>query len=513
MKLDPYFRGICAIAMWASSLTAALAPTHSAHANTADIVQTPERILDEARTVYLGNLKRRENDKPPLKWNKQLTKAARWFSWDSVENEPAGFCDHKDSQGHWPDWRAQQFGYKGSAGAENAYCGMLDPQAAIDGWLDSAGHRTNLLNADYQEVGLGYYFNGTRGYVTQDFGTDPDFTPLIISDEAITTTSTQVSLYLHNRASSSYGLGPTTEMRISNDLNFEALSWEPYTTTKKWTLAAGSGWRTVYVQTRDAMNRMAIVSDIIYLGEQVALAELGDKMMSSTQDSVVLSDLASQNGYDRVQFAPGWAMDDTVNPQLSYGTGGPEQDDKAWNKTTYCLKSDTSQASARIWTTDFVADVPMQAYFRLRTSDNSAVGEVARLQVTAGTNTSAALVLKGADFSAANTYQEFRLPFTYHKSGNQVFLMFEFWRSSSAEICLDAVSIFPDPTPMSTQMTVTLPDGNYRGQMLWGRYANQTGQFTEIKTFNPVVTAATALPPVPPTFTVKSQIFLAGVSK
>ena len=74
-----------------------------------------------------------------------------------------------------------------------------------------------------------------------------------------------------------------------------------------------------------------------------------------------------------------------------------------------------------------------QAYFRLRTSDNSAVGEVARLQVTAGTNTSAALVLKGADFSAANTYQEFRLPFTYHKSGNQVFLMFEFWRSSSAE--------------------------------------------------------------------------------
>lgn len=47
---------------------------------------------NEARTVYLGNLARRENGVPPLRWNCPLTYAARRFSWDSTENRPADFC-------------------------------------------------------------------------------------------------------------------------------------------------------------------------------------------------------------------------------------------------------------------------------------------------------------------------------------------------------------------------------------------------------------------------------------
>ena len=68
-------------------------------------VQTTTLLHDEAQTVYLGNLARRDNGVPPLRWNRQLTYAARWFSWDSTENEPYGFCRHQDSQGHWPDYR------------------------------------------------------------------------------------------------------------------------------------------------------------------------------------------------------------------------------------------------------------------------------------------------------------------------------------------------------------------------------------------------------------------------
>ncbi len=49
------------------------------------VAQSPARLLDEAQTVYLGNLARRDNGVPPLCWNKQLTDAARWFSWDSDE--------------------------------------------------------------------------------------------------------------------------------------------------------------------------------------------------------------------------------------------------------------------------------------------------------------------------------------------------------------------------------------------------------------------------------------------
>jgi hypothetical protein len=65
----------------------------------------PSLVYDEARTVYLGNLARRDNGLLPLRWNRQLSEAARWFSWDSAENRPGGYCGHQDTQGHWPDWR------------------------------------------------------------------------------------------------------------------------------------------------------------------------------------------------------------------------------------------------------------------------------------------------------------------------------------------------------------------------------------------------------------------------
>jgi len=85
--------------------------------------QPAERVYDEMRTVYLGNLARRDNGAPPLRWNTQLTSSARWFSWDSVENRPDGFCGHDDTLGRAPWDRALAFGYLGWCGAENAFCG------------------------------------------------------------------------------------------------------------------------------------------------------------------------------------------------------------------------------------------------------------------------------------------------------------------------------------------------------------------------------------------------------
>src|SRR3990172_2416080 len=134
--------------------------------------QPPARVLDEARTVYLGNLARRANGVPPLRWNRQLTDAARWFSWDSVENRPDPYCGHQDTQGKWPGDRAAAFGYKGFAGAENAFCGYVTPEDAIAGWMNSQGHRDNLLDPEWREIGLGYYLRESdgRGYVTHGAG-------------------------------------------------------------------------------------------------------------------------------------------------------------------------------------------------------------------------------------------------------------------------------------------------------------------------------------------------------
>ena len=56
-----------------------------------------ELVYNEQQTVYLTNLKRAAHGVPPLRWNRQLTEAARWFSWDSVENRPGGYCGHEDT--------------------------------------------------------------------------------------------------------------------------------------------------------------------------------------------------------------------------------------------------------------------------------------------------------------------------------------------------------------------------------------------------------------------------------
>ena len=157
---------------------------------TVPFVQPPEQIYNEMLTVYYGNLARRDNGVPPLRWNAPLTEAARWFDWDSVENRPPGFCGHQDTLGRWPSERVPLFGYHGARGAENCYCGYMLPQDAIDGWMDSPGHRANLLDPNSREIGMGYYRRTSdgRGYLTQDFGHDAVFPPLIIDHEAITTT-------------------------------------------------------------------------------------------------------------------------------------------------------------------------------------------------------------------------------------------------------------------------------------------------------------------------------------
>ncbi|MBU1878666.1 MAG: CAP domain-containing protein, partial [Chloroflexi bacterium] len=190
-------------------------------------------VYNEARTVYLGNLARRDHGVPPLRWNVQMTEAARWFSWDSVENRPDGYCGHQDTLGRWPSTRVPAFGYRGYCGAENCFCGYVTPEDAIQGWLGSEGHRANLLDPNSREVGLGYYRRASdgRGYVTQDFGQDQVLPPVVIEYEALTTTSPTVNLYIYDRATGGgfAGLGPATEMMVSNDACFTGATWEPYT--------------------------------------------------------------------------------------------------------------------------------------------------------------------------------------------------------------------------------------------------------------------------------------------
>lgn len=444
--------------------------------------QSPARTYDEARIVYLGNLARREFGIPPLRWNQQLTEAARWFSWDSVENRAAAYCGHQDTEEHWPDWRAHAFGYRGYAGAENSFCGHVTPEQAIAGWLNSSGHRANLFDPNSREIGVGNYLRESddRGYATQDFGHDPVYPPVIIENEALTTPTPQVNLYIYNREPNGgfAGLGPATQMMISNNSCFNGASWEPYTAEKSWTLSPGQGWRSVYVKTRDVQGRTVVVKDSIYLGQTVPLVELGNAQMSTAQEQVTFNNLTT-TGLPHVQFSLNWLADDTHNTfALNWGNGERVNDVEAWGGTAFRLRPGNGESSAWVWTTEFIRDTPLVAYFRLKVNDNTSPNEIARISIRGGGTEYGPLTLKGTDFTSANHYQEFPLVFTFSNNPDDSFLIFNFARSGAASVFVDAVSIFTTPEPVTSPFTWTVPGGNYRGQGVWLRYTNGSNQFS-----------------------------------
>ncbi len=88
------------------------------------------------------------------------------------------FFDHTGSDGSSPGDRIHEAGYQYSRAAENVAAGYTTPEAVVDGWMQSSGHRDNILNCALQDIGVGYYYleNDTgnvnyKHYWTQVFAT------------------------------------------------------------------------------------------------------------------------------------------------------------------------------------------------------------------------------------------------------------------------------------------------------------------------------------------------------
>jgi len=440
----------------------------------------PPIVCKEMLTVHYGNLARRDNGVPPLRWNAPMTEAARWFDWDSVENRPEPYCGHQDTLGRWPSERVPLFGYQGACGAENCYCGYMEPQAAIDGWMNSPGHRANLLDPNSREIGMGYYVRDSdgRGYLTQDFGHDAVYPPVIIDYEAPMTPDTEVELYIYDRESGGgfRELGAATEMQIGNDPCFTGANWEPYQAEKTWALEPGNGWRAVYVKTRDTLGRMTTVSDTIYLGSSMPLNELGLHLASSNTAAVTL--YALDTNWPYVRLSQNWFADDTFGTfGLNWGNGERVNDAAAWGGTAFRLYDGSGESHAWVWTTEFFKDTPLTAYVRLKVNDNTSSAEVARFSINGGGTTYGPLSLKGTDFDAPDVYQEFPLDFTFHDTSD-VFLIFNFWRSGTADVYVDGVTLYTRQMLVNSPLTWQVPDGNYRGGGVWLRYEDHAGNFS-----------------------------------
>lgn len=76
---------------------------------------------------------------------------------------------HTGSDGSDPGARITRAGYTWSTYGENVAYGYSTPEKVMEGWMNSQGHRENILNCSFKEIGIGLAQPGN--YWTQDFGT------------------------------------------------------------------------------------------------------------------------------------------------------------------------------------------------------------------------------------------------------------------------------------------------------------------------------------------------------
>jgi uncharacterized protein YkwD len=119
-----------------------------------------------ARVLALVNAARSSAGCGALTVNAKLAKAAQDHSQDMADNKT---MSHTGSDGSSPGDRITRAGYNWSSYGENVAYGYTTPESVMAGWMSSPGHKANILDCGFKEIGVGFVQNGD--YWTQDFAT------------------------------------------------------------------------------------------------------------------------------------------------------------------------------------------------------------------------------------------------------------------------------------------------------------------------------------------------------
>lgn len=118
----------------------------------------------EQQVIDLTNEKRASRGLKPLNANWELSRVARYKSQDMANNK---YFSHTSPTYGSPFNMIKNFGIKYRSAGENIAYGERTPAQVVNSWWNSAGHRANMLNANYTDIGVGYVANGN--YWTQMF--------------------------------------------------------------------------------------------------------------------------------------------------------------------------------------------------------------------------------------------------------------------------------------------------------------------------------------------------------
>lgn len=416
-------------------------------------------VYKELVTIYETNLIRRDNGLAPLRWNRELSEAAREFARDTVAVRTSPYCGHTDSMGRSSGDRIEAAGYRLIRWAENAACGYLEPDVAVSSWYASDSHRRNMLIPDLREIGVGYYLDAQsgKGYVVQDFAFDGIGAPLVINNEAPSTESTEVSLYIYDNVPRSgfNGIGSAVEMMISNSPYFENAQWEPYSAEKNWFLSSGTGWRTVHVKIRDSIGRTTLTYDTIYLGSDMPTHQLSLEHASTLQSTLSQDSLLAQfpqaESWSSIQLGRNWVIDDSSETFTLFSDSGSQVNDPdAHGGTAYQLTLSRYDASylgdnatlAAAWVGDALPNTPLFAYVRVKVDRNRTSDRLLKIWAESGDTKFEPIIMKENDFAVSGQYQEIAIPVEFSDPAQGDLLALHIYHYGGTYVSIDTVSFF-----------------------------------------------------------------------
>ncbi|MFA5925390.1 MAG: CAP domain-containing protein [Parcubacteria group bacterium] len=135
--------------------------------------------LTRSGTIDETNVQRKDNSLSELKENKKLDESAMLKAKDIINKQ---YFDHISPDGTGPSDLADQVNYQYLIIGENlALGGFENDKSLVEAWMNSPGHRENILNTGFREIGVAVIegnYEGARVWVAvQEFGTGASFCP------------------------------------------------------------------------------------------------------------------------------------------------------------------------------------------------------------------------------------------------------------------------------------------------------------------------------------------------
>lgn len=137
---------------------------------TVKITAQESEFEDWAKQILtLTNAERARRNVPPLKWSDSLAELGQKHCDDMISRS---FFAHENPDGETPFDRMKKAGISYWVAGENIAAGQYSPEAAMTSWMNSAGHMKNIMNPDFEYLGVAVRKGGKYGiYWAQEFAT------------------------------------------------------------------------------------------------------------------------------------------------------------------------------------------------------------------------------------------------------------------------------------------------------------------------------------------------------